>query len=397
MSSSNNFSHKLMENNITTNDLSKLIKFLKKNPRLTNGKQVKAFEKKWSKWLGCKYSTFVNSGSSANLISLNYLKYIGYKKGEVIVSSLNWVSDIASIIQCGFKPVFVDIDINNLAPNIDQIKSKINKNTIAIVLTHILGFNGLSNDLIKIVKKRKLFLIEDVCESHGAKFNDKKLGNFGNCSNFSFYFAHHMSTIEGGMVSTNDKNIYEFSRIIRSHGMNREHDNLNLKKKNIKKFSNLNKDFIFLYPSYNLRSTEINAVLGQTQLSRLNKNINIRNKNFKYFIKNLDSSKYFTKFDLEGISNYALLVLLNKNYQNNFYRDKLEKKMSKYKIEFRRGMSGGGNQLLQPYLSREIKKQYNKTKFRNVDSIHHYGYYIGNYPTLKKQKILKIVKILNSI
>ncbi len=397
MSSSNNFSHKLMENNITTNDLSKLIKFLKKNPRLTNGKQVKAFEKKWSKWLGCKYSTFVNSGSSANLISLNYLKYIGYKKGEVIVSSLNWVSDIASIIQCGFKPVFVDIDINNLAPNIDQIKSKINKNTIAIVLTHILGFNGLSNDLIKIVKKRKLFLIEDVCESHGAKFNDKKLGNFGNCSNFSFYFAHHMSTIEGGMVSTNDKNIYEFSRIIRSHGMNREHDNLNLKKKNIKKFSNLNKDFIFLYPSYNLRSTEINAVLGQTQLSRLNKNINIRNKNFKYFIKNLDSSKYFTKFDLEGISNYALLVLLNKNYQNNFYRDKLEKKMNKYKIEFRRGMSGGGNQLLQPYLSREIKKQYNKTKFRNVDSIHHYGYYIGNYPTLKKQKILKIVKILNSI
>ena len=386
-----------MENNITTNDLSKLIKFLKKNPRLTNGKQVKAFEKKWSKWLGCKYSTFVNSGSSANLISLNYLKYIGYKKGEVIVSSLNWVSDIASIIQCGFKPVFVDIDINNLAPNIDQIKSKINKNTIAIVLTHILGFNGLSNDLIKIVKKRKLFLIEDVCESHGAKFNDKKLGNFGNCSNFSFYFAHHMSTIEGGMVSTNDKNIYEFSRIIRSHGMNREHDNLNLKKKNIKKFSNLNKDFIFLYPSYNLRSTEINAVLGQTQLSRLNKNINIRNKNFKYFIKNLDSSKYFTKFDLEGISNYALLVLLNKNYQNNFYRDKLEKKMNKYKIEFRRGMSGGGNQLLQPYLSREIKKQYNKTKFRNVDSIHHYGYYIGNYPTLKKQKILKIVKILNSI
>lgn len=397
MSSSNNFSHKLMENNITTNDLSKLIKFLKKNPRLTNGKQVKAFEKKWSKWLGCKYSTFVNSGSSANLISLNYLKYIGYKKGEVIVSSLNWVSDIASIIQCGFKPVFVDIDINNLAPNIDQIKSKINKNTIAIVLTHILGFNGLSNDLIKIVKKRKLFLIEDVCESHGAKFNDKKLGNFGNCSNFSFYFAHHMSTIEGGMVSTYDKNIYEFSRIIRSHGMNREHDNLNLKKKNIKKFSNLNKDFIFLYPSYNLRSTEINAVLGQTQLSRLNKNINIRNKNFKYFIKNLDSSKYFTKFDLEGISNYALLVLLNKNYQNNFYRDKLEKKMNKYKIEFRRGMSGGGNQLLQPYLSREIKKQYNKTKFRNVDSIHHYGYYIGNYPTLKKQKILKIVKILNSI
>ena len=397
MPSSNNFSHKLMENNITTSDLSKLIKFLKKNPRLTNGKQVKVFEKKWSKWLGCKYSIFVNSGSSANLISLNYLKYIGYKKGEVIVSSLNWVSDIASIIQCGFKPVFVDIDINNLASNIDQIKSKINKNTIAIVLTHILGFNGLSNDLIKIIKKKKLFLIEDVCESHGAKFNGKKLGNFGNCSNFSFYFAHHMSTIEGGMVSTNDKNIYEFSRIIRSHGMNREHDNLNLKKKNIKKFSNLNKDFIFLYPSYNLRSTEINAVLGQTQLTRLNKNINIRNKNFKYFIKNLDSSKYFTKFDLEGMSNYALLVLLSKNYQNNFYRNKLEKKMNKYKIEFRRGMSGGGNQLLQPYLSREIKKQYNKTKFRNVDSIHHYGYYIGNYPTLKKQKILKIVKILNSI
>ena len=394
---SDNFSHNLMENNITSDDLSKLINFLKKNPRLTNGEKVKIFEKKWSNWLGCKYSTFVNSGSSANLISLNYLKNIGYQKGEVIVSSLNWVSDIASVIQCGFKPIFVDINLNNLSSNIDQIKSKINKNTIAIILTHILGFNGLSNDLIKIVKKKKIFLIEDVCESHGATYKNKKLGNFGNCSNFSFYFAHHMSTIEGGMVSTNDKKIYEFSRIIRSHGMNREYQDVKLKNKNVKKLKNLNKDFIFLYPSYNLRSTEINAVLGINQISRLDKNIKKRNHNFKFFLKNLDPNKYFTKFDMKGISNYALIILLNKKYQNYLYRNRLESIMTKYNIEFRRGMSGGGNQLLQPYLPKEIKKQYKKSRFKNVNVIHDYGYYIGNYPSLKISKILKIVKILNSI
>ena len=260
--------HLLMENNITSDDNQSVIRFLKRNPVLTNNKKVLEFEKKWSKWLGIRYSIFVNSGSSANLLSISYLKTI-YKKGEIIVPSLTWVSDITSILYNGFTPVFVDVDLNNLGANLESIKKNINSKTIAIFLTHALGFNALSEDLLKIIKKKKIILIEDVCESHGAKFKKMKLGTFGKISNFSFYYAHHMSTIEGGMVCTNDRKVYDRIKVMRSHGLIRESTIPSEKKKYFKKYNNLNNDFIFAYPGYNFRSTEINAVYGINQLKNL--------------------------------------------------------------------------------------------------------------------------------
>ena len=195
------FSHPLMHNNITTIDLRRVIKFLKtKNPILTQSKYVNLFEKKWSKWLGVKYSVFVNSGSSANLLSMTVLKYQSKTKKEIIVPAFTWVSDVSSIMQAGFKPVFVDINKKNLCMDENSIYEKVNKNTLAIFITYAQGFNGLSEKLIKFLKRKKIILIEDVCESHGAKFKNKKLGAYGLMSNFSFYYAHHMTTIEGGMV-----------------------------------------------------------------------------------------------------------------------------------------------------------------------------------------------------
>jgi len=164
--------HNLMNDNIIHSDNKKVIDFLKTNPRLTNGKKVLEFEKKWSKWLGVKYSVFVNSGTSANIISLSYLK-TKYKKGEIIVPALTWVSDVTSILYNNFKPVFVDINLNNLGASIDDIEKAINKNTKAIFLTHVLGFNSLNKKLLKLVKKNKLILIEDVCEAHGALYKKK--------------------------------------------------------------------------------------------------------------------------------------------------------------------------------------------------------------------------------
>ena len=207
------------------------------------------FEKEWSKWLGVKYSIFVNSGSSANFLTMNVLK-IMYGKGEIILPTLTWVSDINSVIQNNFKPVFVDIDPKNLCMSVDQIMKKVNKNTLAVFITHVQGFNGLSEKLISFLKRRKILLIEDVCESHGATFNKKRLGSFGKMSNFSFYYAHHMSTIEGGMVCTNDKKIYEIVRTLRSHGMARESGNQRFEKRMIKKYPELSPKFIFLYPAF---------------------------------------------------------------------------------------------------------------------------------------------------
>jgi len=394
-SKKNYFSHALMDNNITKEDVTNVINFLKNNKKriFTQSKKVAEFEKKWSKWLGVKYSIFVNSGSSANLLSMLALKILK-GEGEVIVPTLTWVSDIASVIQNGFKPVFVDINPKNLCMDEEQIYQKINKKTKAVFLTHIQGFNGLSTKLLKTLKEKKIDLIEDVCESHGAEFKGKKLGSFGKMSNFSFYYAHHLSTIEGGMVCTNDKNIYELVRMLRSHGMARESGNKIYEKKIIKKFPKLSPKFIFLYPSYNLRNNEISATFGLSQLGNLKKNNILRNNNFKFFIKKIDSRYYVNDFDLKGCSNYAFPLILKKKSFSN--RDKLEKAMKKNNIEFRRGNAGGGNQLRQPYLKKYIK-DINLKDFKNVDHIHFFGYYIGNYPSLTKTKIKIICQILNNI
>ncbi len=390
-----NFSHPLMDNNITNSDVNSVILFLKKNKKkiFTQSTKVDEFEKKWSKWLGSRYSVFVNSGSSANLLTLQAIKII-YGTGEVIVPPLTWISDIASVIQNNFKPVFVDINPKTLCMDESQIIKKINSKTKAVFITHVQGFNGLSNNLLKTLRKKKIVLLEDVCESHGATFNKKKLGTFGLISNFSFYYAHHMSTIEGGMICTNDRKVYKLIRILRSHGMLRESGDSNYEKKIIKKNPKLSPKFIFLYPAYNLRNTEIPAVIGLNQIKRLDENNIIRNKNLKFFLKNLNKNYYRTDFELEGSSNYAFpLVLIKANFKN---RNLLERVMKSKNIEFRRGNAGGGNQLRQPYLKKYIKN-INLKHFKEVDHIHFFGYYIGNYPSLKKEKIIKICKILNNI
>ena len=389
--------HKLMNNNFTNSDISAVKKFLKnKDVILTQAKKVEEFEKKWSKWLGVKYSTFVNSGSSANYISLAILKALNKKnkKNEIIVPSLTWVSDVNSIIMNGFKPVFVDIDLNTLSMSPEKVIKKINKKTLAVFITHAQGFNGFTDNLLRQLKKRNITLIEDVCESHGAKHKNKKLGTFGTISNFSFYYAHHMTTIEGGMVCTNDKKIYDFSRIFRSHGMVRESKNKTFEKQMKKKYKDLSPQFIFLHPTLNFRNNEIGAVIGINQLKSLNQNNKERTKNFVFFLKNLNKEKYWTDYKIKGSCNYAFPIILKTN--NIKKRDYFEKILSKYNIEFRRGNAGGGNQLRQPYL-KEIINMKNLKNFKNVDKVHFFGYYIGNYPSLKKNKILEITKVLNNI
>ena len=388
------FSHPLMHNNFTKADMNAAIKLFKqKNIILTQSKYVKKFEKKWSKWLGVKYSVFVNSGSSANLLTMTVLKIL-YGKGEIILPPLTWVSDINSVIQNNFKPVFVDINPKNLCMSEEEIVKKVNKNTLAVFMTHAQGFNGLTSKLISFLKKRKVLLIEDVSESHGATFNKRKLGTFGKISNFSFYYAHHMSTIEGGMICTNDKKIYEIVKILRSHGMLRESNNSVFEKKMIKTYPKLSPKFIFLYSGYNFRNNEVGGVIGLNQLNSLDKNNKKRKENFKFFLKLLDQSKYRTDFQLEGSCNYAFPVILKR--KNLKSRNVFEKKLLKNKIEFRRGNAGGGNQLRQPYLQKFVENV-NLSNFKEVDHVHFFGYYIGNYPSLSKVKIKKICNILNCI
>ena len=383
----------LMENNIPREDLDRVIEFLETDPVLTQSKNVKEFETEWSDWLGVKYSVFVNSGSSANILTMSAMKQL-YGTGEIVVPPLTWVSDISSVLFAGFRPVFVDINPRTLCMNDDQVIAKLNENTKAVFLTHAQGFNGLSEKLLQVLGEKKIPLLEDVCESHGAEFKGKKLGSFGLVSNFSFYFAHHMSTIEGGMVCTNDEKLYQVCRMLRSHGLVRETTNEELSQSYIHDYPELNPEFIFAYPAYNMRNTEIGAVLGRNQLKRLDENNINRRKNFKYFLDNLDPEKYQTDFELEGSCNYAFNLVI-KNSDIEFCK-RVMTRLRETGIEFRRGSAGGGNQLRQPYLRGIVDKNAYKN-YPVVEHIHFYGFYIGNYPGLEQEKILKLCKILNEI
>ena len=384
----------LMQNNILREDLDRVIEHLNKpDPKLTQGENVKMFEEEWSEWLGVKYSVFVNSGSSANMLTLAALKLKFPEGGEVIVPPLTWVSDIASVLQLGFSPVFVDIDPYHLGMDSEQIIKKINKNTRAVFLTHVQGFNALTDKLLNELHKRNIILIEDVCESHGATHNNKKLGSFGWASNFSFYYAHHLSTIEGGMICTNDEELYQTFRMLRSHGLVRESTSQKFKNRYIEKNPDLNPQFIFSFPAYNVRNTEIGGIIGRSQLKSLDANNIKRNQNNSYFLSNINDRIFQTNFRLEGSSNYAFnLITKNADFE---YTNRLIGRLTEENIEFRRGSAGGGNQLRQPYLRKLFGNIYEN--FPNVEHIHFHGFYIGNFPSLEQETVKELCNILNSV
>ncbi|MCX6972473.1 MAG: DegT/DnrJ/EryC1/StrS family aminotransferase [Verrucomicrobia bacterium] len=382
-----------MRNNITRADLDALIGFLKQDdPILTQSKQVEAFEQEWSEWLGVKHSVFLNSGSSANEITMLALREL-HGTGEVIVPPLTWVSDIASVLHAGFTPVFADINPHTLGMDSAEVIKKITPRTKAVFLTHILGYNALDDALIDACASRGIPLIEDVCESHGATFDGRKCGTFGFASNFSFYYAHHLSTIEGGMVCTDNAELYELCRVARSHGMVRESRDETFRARYTTEFADLNPAFIFAFPAHNMRGTEINAVLGRSQLPRLDANNATRSRNLRRFLDGLDPSKFRTDFAVEGSSNYAFTLVLRE--PDEPLRDRCMEAMTAAGVEFRRGTSGGGNQLRQPYLRRLLGDEYKN--YPQVDHIHFFGFYIGNYPDLESEKIDALCRLLNAL
>ena len=384
----------LMRNNIVREDLDAVIELLRRDDAmLTQSSNVREFEREWSQWLGVKHSVFVNSGSSANLITMAALRELR-GGGEVIVPTLTWVSDIASVLQCGFEPVFVDIDERTLGMDTDEVLRKITPRTRAVFLTHILGYNALDDRLVRGLEERHVPLIEDACESHGATFKGRKVGSFGLMSNFSFYYAHHMSTVEGGMVCTNDGELYETLRMLRSHGMVRESQSPEVRRRYEERHPDLNPDFIFAFPAYNVRSTEINAVMGRAQLKRLDANNHRRTENLRTFLSNLDPKRYRTDFAIEGSCNYAFTLVLREADQR--LADAVMKALREAGVEFRRGTSGGGNQLRQPYLRRIVGDEAWK-KYPKVDHVHFFGMYIGNYPDLERERILELCELLNKV
>jgi CDP-6-deoxy-D-xylo-4-hexulose-3-dehydrase len=392
-----NYKWPLINDNVSQKDREVLSDFILSNQRLTNGLKVREFEDIWSKWLGIKHSVMVNSGASGNFLSIALVKEL-YGIGEVIVPPLGWVSDISSVVQLGMTPVFVDISMDNLSITAENIEKAITPQTKAIVLVHCLGFNAINEKILEISKKYNLILIEDCCEAHGATFKGQKVGSFGDISIFSFYFGHHITTIEGGMVCVNDSNANDMIRLFRSHGMTRE-GSQELQDSFIRDYPELNPLFTFAVAGFNVRSTEINAVLGIEQMNRIDSNVDKRRHNFKVWLDNLDKHKFYTEFDVEGNSNFALPLIMKRGYEDRFninddfsgVRDILDLSG----VEYRLGTAGGGNQALQPYLK---KYEYRiEGDLTNVNYVHSNSLYIGNHTDLTDDQIINLCKMLNNV
>ena len=309
--------------------------------------------------------------------------------GEVIVSPLGWVSDVAPLVNLGFTPVFVDVSMENMSITLENLKSAFTDKTVGVVLVHVLGFNAINDEIIKFCKDKDLFLIEDCCEAHGATYQNRKSGSQADVSNFSFYFGHHITTIEGGMVCTNDKEINEYTRLFRSHGMTREASK-ETQNKYKKLYPDINPLFTFAVPGYNFRNQEINAIIGLSQLKKLDYNIKKRQDNFEVWVNCLDPIKYHVGYQREGNSNFSLPLIVHDNNEKLFKNvcDFLDKE----EVEYRIGTAGGGNQARQPYLR---KYKYKTHVLKNVNYIHDFGLYVGNHPELKKEDIIKLCDGLN--
>ena len=387
----------LMKNAVTWGDKYEMIKFLLTSDRYTNGPRVREFEDQWAQWVGSKHALMVSSGSTANSLIMAAVKEkYGFKDGDkVLVPACTWVTNISPVFQLGFKPIFCDVNLQNFSFDIEHMKEIKEKHPdIKIVfVTHLLGFPADNNLYQEIFPDA--VILDDVCESHGClDINGYKVGANSVAASFSFYFGHHMTTIEGGMVCTDDEETYQTLRMLRSHGMVRELSNQDYKDSWIEGNPGCNPEFIFAYAAYNMRNNEIGGILGRKQLPNLDENVKLRNFNNERFLRKIDQDKYFTDFKLEGASNYAFNLILKE--KDNVHLAKLMTAMRENGIEFRRGSAGGGNQLRQPYLKNLVPPMHFE-EFKNTEHIHFYGFYIGNFPSMQVREIDEICEIINKV
>jgi len=360
----------LMKDCITEKDKKRMVDFIMNTNRFTNGPQVKEFERQWSDWLGCKYSLFVSSGSTANLLLVSAIKEkYGLKDGDkVLVPAMTWVTNISPIIQLGMQPIFCDVDKSNFGFDLKHLKYLKEKHPDIKMafITHLFGIAADMDEYRKIFPD--IIYIEDVCESHGAKYKGKTTGTLSEGSTFSFYFGHHMTTVEGGFVCTDDLELYNILKMKRSHGMARE--SLPEKYEEYKKaYPDIHPQFLFITDGFNFRSMELNAVLGQSQLEGLDDAINRRQEVYDRFLKMIGKYDSFHIPSSDGNSSFCLPFICKTKEQ----KDLLESFLNVRDVETRPLCSG--NLLKQPFLKNySIEIEW----LPNVDFLHNNGFFIGN-------------------
>ena len=377
----------LMKDCITQEDKDSLVNFIQTSNRYTNGPKVKEFERQWSEWLGVKHSLFVSSGSTANTLLLSAIveKYNLKRGDKVLVPAMTWVTNVAPVIQLGLEPIFCDVEPDTFSFDLEHLKklSKEHTDIKVVFVTHLFGVPADINEFKKIIPD--VIYIEDCCESHGATLKDKKVGTFSEGSTFSSYFGHHMTTVEGGFVSTDDTKLYELMKTKRSHGLARE-CSPDVYEKYKKKYPEVDERFMFVTDGYNFRNNEFGAVLGLSQLPRLDGMVKIRRDicdKFVSILNKYDDTFHIPNFD--GNSSFCLPFILN----NKNMKKGLQEYLENSGIETRPLCNG--NLLRQPFL-KDYSLDIDNPK---VDYLHFNGFFIGNNHLITNEDIKKLELILD--
>ena len=365
-----------------------------KTGMFTMSKNVSEFEKKFAKYQGKKYGVMVNSGSSANLVSIASLfnkKKNPLKRGdEVIVPAVSWSTTYSPLQQLGLKIKLVDIELDTFNVDFKKLKKAVTKKTKLIVAVNLLGIPAELQKMKKLCKEKKILFFEDNCESLGAEINKKKTGSFGDLASHSFFFSHHICTMEGGMVVTDDFELYCLMKVLRAHGWSRD-----LPKKNplIKlKKNDFYEQYKFILPGFNVRPGEMHAAVGLVQLKKIDSLINMRIKNLKLFQKYFNNNDNFIIPKTKYKSSSFAFPMIIKNKDPKF-KLKIFKELKKNKIDFRL-VTGGC------FTSQKYAKFFDYTVFenlRNSELLHNQGFFVGNASADLSKQIKKLHDVLSNI
>ncbi len=348
--------YRMAVDTIDEGDIKDLIDWLQTGPRLTQGEVVDEFQRQWADWLGTRYAVFVNSGSSANLLMYyTLLASRALVNRKVVVPAVSWATTVAPAIQLGFEPIMCDAEPQTFGLDPNRLEDILKRDEPdAVILVHVLGVPCDMEAIMSLKEKYGFYLMEDACAATGSTYDGQYVGTFGHLSSFSFYFGHHLSTIEGGMICTNDSRLKAIMLQLRSHGwgkdLSREEEAWQAREYRIDGF---NRPFTFYYPGFNLRSTDLNARIGLSQMKKLDEVIARRIENHKIYQENLRPECGFLlqQNDRAEISSIACVALA----QSSAHRARVTEELARHGVETR--PLGGGNMSRQPFWRRDLPEQ----------------------------------------
>lgn len=382
---------KLVSDTIGKYDIYNLTQWLSQDeiPRLTKGELTWELEKKWAEKIGTKYSVFVNSGSSAILLTLAALLYQHklngkkLKNNKIVVPALSWATDVSSPMLLGYETIMCDCNLDDLSCDLNHLeKLFIKHNPSTMILVSPLGLVPKMNEIVELCQKHDVILLEDVCESMGSKYKNKYLGTFGLASFFSMYFGHHLSTIEGGFICTDDEDLYHTLLMMRSHGWDRDLPEWRQKvlrdKYNISDFDSLYKFYI---PAFNLRATDLQAFIGINAIDKLDSVSNKRRLNFFNYVREISVNELkLTERDGDFISSFSIPIV-NKN------RDRIVKELTNNDIEVRPLIAGN--------IAKHPMWGKGEPELKNATLLNDYGFYIPNHQDITTKDITMISNLIN--